>query len=643
MTVSPQWWQAKKYDPGLASDVWTRVTELRTFRRKTNGLDLIYEGIYRGEQVTAGLAGPGGFEAPNIMRNLATRAAPASVNVTKAKVDAICSRNSKHRPFPIISAEDAGWTEKRFARRVSSVLRSKLGKAQNEYDRTLRTRDALLRGTGVVKVIRTERNGKYDVSLERVPRSEVLVSEREAYYGCPRQLFQIRAYPMEILRAHYPEAKRQIENQAVRAGFSDDGWYEWGDSWADGTQQVKVVEAWHLPSGYGAKDGRHVISIADKVLLDEPWTRSRFPFAFLHWTPPIHGMFGDGLVADLCGIQAKINDVNRDIQEALFYGSQLTVFVPRQAKINKDHLRSRHPKVVEYEGAMPQYVAPLPVSPQLFQYLEWLLDICDDISGLSRDFQSGNTQLGASASGRAQLVLDDIQSDRFAMFQLHESLMMVDVGALVIDEARAIAEECPKSEQAAWISEHKWAKVELDEGLYQLKIEPVSFLPGTRAGKLAAIEQYSQAGLISDPTEVLDAMDEPDLQRMNRSRLGPRRAIERVMADLADVDVDLFQLSPDSFFPLEQGIAMARAELDDAWANNAPAEVCDRFRRWIQLADYKLQEMAPPAPSPPAVQGPGGQPPSSGGAMPGDLALAPDMAMAAQAAPADMAMAQGLA
>jgi hypothetical protein len=254
--------------------------------------------------------------------------------------------------------------------------------------------------------------------------------------------------------------------------------------------------------------------------------------------------------------------------------------------------------------------------------------------------------LGANASGRAQIVLDDIQSDRFALFQLHDSLSMVDVGALVIDEARAIAAECPKSEQAPWIREHKWGKVELDEGLYQLKLEPMSYLPDTRAGQLAAIEQYAQAGLISDPTEVLDQMDNPDLQRMNRSKLGPRRAIERVMEGLADVDVDLYTLSPDSFFPLEQGIATARAELDDAWANDAPSEVCERFRQWIRLADYQLQQMQPPAPAaaapPPAVQGPGGLPPPGGG-MPVGAALPADMAMAAQAAPADMAMAQGLA
>ena len=603
--MGDQWWNADENSPELASDVWTRVSQLRMSRREINVMDLTYESIYKGYPLSAGV---GGSAMPIPVRGFVSRAAPATINITKSKVDAISSRMSKHRPFPVISAEDAGWTESRFARRVSSVLRSKLGQANNEYDRTLRVRDSLIRGTGVAKIVRVNRGGVWDVAVERVPRSEILVSSREAYYGCPRSMYQIRSYPMEVLQALFPDSKRQIEAQATRAGFSDDGWYEWGDDWVDGSEQVKVVEAWHLPSGCETEDGRHVITIADKVLLDEEWERPRFPFAFLHWTPPVRGFFGTGLVEDLAGIQAKINDVSRDIQEALYYAAQLTIFVPRGAKVNKDHLRARHPKIVEHDGAVPQYVAPLPVSPQLFQYLDWLINITDDISGLSRDFNSGNTQLGANASGRAQIVMDDIQSDRFAMFQLHDSLSMVDIGALVIDEARCIAHDYPKAEQAAWIREHKWSKINIDEGLYSLRLEPISFLPGTRAGQLSAIEAYAAAGLISDPVEVVERMEDADLARFNRTKLAPKRAIGRVIEGLADPDVDFYSLTPDAFFPLERGIQEVRAELNDAWANDAPADILERHRRWIELADYELQKLQPPAPAAPMAP-PEGAPP----------------------------------
>lgn len=614
---SPAWWAQAKRSGELASAIWTRVERLRARRRGDNLRDLIHEAIYRGRPL--GAAG----DSATLASFATQRSAPAIINITRAKVDAISSRASKHRPFPVISADDAGWTEKRFAKRVSSVLRTTLGRTTIERDRSLRVRDSIVRGTGVAKVVRTEDN---DVAVERTPRSEILVSGREAQYGCPRNMFQVKSYPVEVLLArfgHDKATKAAIKAQATRATYDDQGWYEWGDEWADDTEHVVVAEAWHLPSGYGATDGRHCIVIKNAVLLDEMWTRPRFPFAFLHWSPPMRGLWGTGLVEDLSGVQAKINDVSRDIQEALYYGAQLTVFVQRGANINKEHLRARHPKVVEHDGMEPHYVAPLPVSPQLFQYLDWLLNIADDLSGLSRDFQSGKTQLGAGASGKAMDTLDDIQSDRFAMFQLHDSLSMVDVGALVVDEARAIYDECDKGEMAPWIAEHKWDKVDIESGLYHLKLEPINFLPDTRAGKLESIAQLGQAGLISDPTDSLDLLDEPDLQRMNRKLLGPRRAIARVMEGLVDLDVPLYELSPDAFFPLDAGIAEARAELDDAWANKAPDNVLSRFREWIRLAEHQKDEAAKGAPP---ASGPGMAPPAG--------ALPPDTGMPAMGGPA---------
>lgn len=630
--TSPAWWAQKKRSLDLATAVWSRVTRIRARRQENNLRDLIREAMYLGRPM-----GEGTGDLRTTPLWAADRSAPANINVIRSKVQAITSRMSKHRPFPIISCEDAGWTEKRFAKRVSSVLRTRLAQTHMEKERTLRVRDAIIRGTGLAKVVRTSRN---DVAIERVPRSEVIVGPREGYYGTPRSLFQVRSYPLEVIRAKYPEYKKEIEAEASRAVQYGDGWYEWGDDWADDSEHVLVIEGWHLPSGWDAKDGRHVITLKGAVLLDEDWSRPRFPFAFLHWDPPVRGMWGTGLVEDLSGPQIKINDVSRDIQEALYYGAQLTIFTPRRSNVNKEHLRGRHPKVVEYDGQIPTYLAPLPVSQQLFQFLDWLINWCDDASGLSRDFQSGKTQLGAGASGKAIDTLDDIQSDRFAMFQLHDSLHMVDVGALVIDEARALYEEFAKSELPPWIAECKWNKVDIDDGAYHLKLEPINFLPDTRSGKLETVAELGKAGLIQDPNDMLDLFDEPDLQRANRKLLGPRRAIARVMSDLADPDVDFYTLTPDAFFPLEAGIAEARAEYDDAWANDAPDEVLSRFRDWIRLAEHELERAQPPAPpiappgmstSGPEMMGtPGQLPPPGPGVVP---EVSPEIPMGAPMGP----------
>ena len=284
-----------------------------------------------------------------------------------------------------------------------------------------------------------------------------------------------RISALEVLTARFPKQADKLAKLATQASYESDEWYEWGDDWADDSMTVKLVEAYHLPSiddaGETGEDGRRVLVGRDLVLEDDEWERPRHPFALLHYSPPVRGWYGDGLVSMLAAPQAKINDIARDIQEALYWGSGLKVFMPKGA-MTKEHLAKRHPIIVEHNGATPQFVAPSPVSPQAFQILEFLMNWCDDISGLARDFQSGKTQLGAGASGAAIDALDDITSDRLAGFQLFDSLSQVDIGQLIVDEARCIAHEVPKADQAAWIREHDWKKVRTDGGLHHLRLEP---------------------------------------------------------------------------------------------------------------------------------------------------------------------------
>lgn len=605
------WWRQTQ-PAELARAIWRKVDAIRSRRRAQNLDDLIYEAIYKGRPLSsARILGPSVRDQ---------RTAPfTTLNVVQAKVDALTARMSKHRPFPVISCDDAGWSEKRFARRVSSVLRAKMGRQDIERDRLLRTRDAIVRGTGVAKITRTAVCGKHDVTVERVPRSEVIVGTRDALYGAPRSVYHLRSYPLEVLTARYPKQADKLKAIATAATYDSDEWYEWGDDWADDSLVVRLCEAYHLPSldddGELADDGRRSLVAKDLVLEDDEWCRRRHPFALLHYSPPMRGWFGDGLVSMLAAPQAKINDIARDIQEALYWGGGLKVFMPKGA-MTKEQLSKRHPIVVEHNGTAPTYVAPNPVSQQAFQILEFLMNWCDDVSGLSRDFQSGKTQLGAGASGAAIDALDDITSDRLAGFQLFDSLSQVDIGQLIVDEARAIAKECPKAEQATWIREHKWDGLKIDEGLHHLRLEPQNFLPGTRAGRLAGATELFKAGLL-DGDNMIELFEEPDLQRGNRKRLGPRRAVEMVMEGLCDPGVDLYQLIPDAMFPLKLGIDTAKAEYEDAWAGGADAAVLSRFREWIRLSQAKLDEAAAAAqPAGPGMAPPGAPPPAAPPGMP---------------------------
>src|SRR5690606_20657104 len=102
---------------------------------------------------------------------------------------------------------------------------------------------------------------------------------------------------------------------------------------------VEVVESWRLP--YEGKGGRHTICIEGATLLDEPWERDSFPFAFLCWSPPRSGFWGSVLVDELAALQYKVNEVFRDLQQNIYYTSAIKVLVRRGADIAKKKLSGK--------------------------------------------------------------------------------------------------------------------------------------------------------------------------------------------------------------------------------------------------------------------------------------------------------------
>jgi hypothetical protein len=585
-----RWWTTQG-DAETASAAWGWIDNLRQRTRTENAIDLIHEAIYEGRPLGSSTSG---LEAQTLNHLRQQKSAPANLNITRSMVDTVTARLSKRRPMAAISAEDAGWTEKLFGKRASRVLRRKLGHATVERMKPQIIRDACIRGTGIAKVVRV--GG--DVTVERVPRHEIVIDPREARYGFPRTIAQVKSYPKDVLREEFPEYSDEIDKAS---DYDADG--RWSPEEYDTPHEgdhVEVGELFHLPSAPNAKDGRHVITFRGCVLLDEPWTRPRHPYACLHWSPPVRGFWGHGLVEDLTGIQAKVNDIARDIQEALYYGAMLKIFLPKSGGTDKRQLRARHPVVIEYEGAIPTYLAPNPVSQQQIQFLEWLINKAYEISGISQLSASSKNPLGSNASGKALDTMYDIESDRFSTVEIAQATFICDLGQLLVDEAQALSADAgdskrsgiKRSDLAPWIREIDWKKVKIDEGEYHLTIEAINFLPDTRAGKLAAIAELAKAGLITDPKIIMSQFDEPDMQRMYRSELGALNNLYRIMEGLADPDVPFIEIAPQPHIDLKRGLEMAKGELNDAEADGAPEEILERYRKWLGLCEAEKNKAA---------------------------------------------------
>jgi hypothetical protein len=374
-----------------------------------------------------------------------------------------------------------------------------------------------------------------------------------------------------------------------------------------------VFESWHLPSGPGELDGQHIVVIKGAgTVMRRCYKVERFPVKRVQWSPPTRGVGrGEGLVAQLAGIQEQINDILRDAREGLKNGSQLTIFAQRSANVNKHHLRARHPKVVEFDGVEPHYVAPNPVSEQAIRILLMLIDQAYQISGISQMNAQGKNTLGANASGRAIDTMDDLQSDRFAHVEADYQQFRVECGEGIVDEAKAMYDEVhnakdaptwdetpdPVEDLAPWIADNEWDDVELDKGTYTIALEPVNYLADSRSGKLDQVNELGKAGLIPDPAIQADLFDEPDIARANRIILGPKHNLDAIMQGLSDPAVPMLDLQPDQYMNLPLGVLIAKGELNEIQSEQRNSRkpdsyepILERYRQWIELARQEIQK-----------------------------------------------------
>jgi hypothetical protein len=599
-THHKQFWMCEDSTEAL-TEAWSWADRLKPMHNTEAMMDLIHEAIYRGRPIGTNATQAG--QQYLLLRS----GALLNLNIIMSMVDTATARLCKKRPMPMISAIDAGWTEKLFATAVSSVLRRKMGSSAIEKENPNVVRDMCIRGDGVWKA---EQHGG-DVRPKRIPIYELVWDPFEAEQGEPRTLAHVRPEPRDVIAARYPAYRDAIMDAAPYS--RNEPWASWAYSQQTTADYIEVREFWHKPSCPGGDDGVHIVAIKGQIISRRKWRWERFPTSRPQWCAPTRGTGrAGGLVEQLAGIQEQINDILKDAREGLKHGSTLTIFVQRGANVNKHHLRKRHPAVIEHDGQEPHYVAPNPVSEQAIRILLMLIEQAYQIAGISQMAAQSKNTLGANASGKAIDTMDDLQSDRFAHVEASIQQSRVELGQRLVDGAQDLYDEAhgnlehpydeapdaiPAKKLAAWIRETEWNKIEIDSGAYSLTLEPVNYLSDSRAGRLAQVAELGQNGLIPDPSIQADLFDEPDIRRANRTILGPKHKLDMVMQYLADPDVPMIELQPDQYTNLALGVLMAKGELNEAESMRNPKKpdaklevVLERYREWIELAKDQIKK-----------------------------------------------------
>ena len=463
-----------------------------------------------------------------------------TMNVSQSCVDTLVSRLTQSKPKPIFLTEYGNYKEQNLAEQMNWFVAGELyrNKAYGLGEQTLR--DACIFGDGFIKVLKKNKK----VALESCLSTELYADKDDSWYGNPRQLIQTKLSDRDVLAAMFPDARLDI-GKAVKAYVDGSG-----ESQETVSDQIIVIEAWHLPSSEDVKDGRHVIVCSAGVILDEPWEKDYFPFTKLSYSPHTVGWFSQGLIEMLMGTQLGIDTLLRTISEAIHAVGTPKVLIDELSKILETSLNNAVGTVVKFRGTPPAWVTPRSNAPELYEHLQRLINYAYQISGISSLSAASQKPAGLN-SGEAIRTYDDLQTDRFASLAKRYENMYIDLAYQVIDLARDIAEE-EGSYTTVYPNKDGTREVDLPKAAilkdsYVIQCYDESSLPADPAGRQARLSEMLQSGEIT-LQEFRKLQSMPDLEQSDRLANALENRILHILDDIVESgktpEVDQFLLDP---------------------------------------------------------------------------------------------------
>jgi hypothetical protein len=509
-----------------------------------------------------------------------------TLNVIQSCCDTLKAKIAQSKPRPVFLTSGGDYKKRKLSKDLNKFSDGELYRLKANEILQQVCIDSFILGTGVVKIYENDNK----VCIERTLNTELYVDEIESLYGNPRQLHQLKLIDRAQLCAMFPSKKSAI--MSAEGGAFDQS----GDSQRTISDQVMVVESWHLPSGEDAKDGLHVISINSGILLKEEYCKKTFPFIFFNYAPRTLGFWAQGLAEQLMGIQNEINKLCYVIQQSINLVGVPRVFVEDGSKVVSAHINNQIGAIVKYQGTKPEYeVAPC-VPAEIYQERDRLVQYAYRQSGVS-EMQASSQKPAGLDSGEAIKAYDNISSDRFAITAQNYEKMFIDLAYQIIDKAQEIytregkySTVCPGKNSVEKIDFPEFNLVKDD---FIIQCFPESSLPKEPAGRLDEVQKLMQAGMIS-PQVGKQLLHFPDLDFYEDVSNAPLDYIEECL----DLIIEEGKyIAPESYDDLAQALQFGIWYYARAKRDNAEEAKLEMLRQYIQDVTA-LQAQATPQQAP---------------------------------------------
>jgi hypothetical protein len=517
-----------------------------------------------------------------------------TMNVVQSCVDTLVSRLTQSRPRPIFLTDNGDYKARNLAKQLNQFVMGEFYRTKAYDLGTQALRDAAVLGTGCLKVYEGQDK---KVQIERVLFTELLVDPNDGLYGEPRQMYQLKLVDREVLAEMFPEKVNDI--MRAEQAYPDTA----GDSSKTASDQVMVIEGWHLPSGPEAGDGRHVIACTNVTLLDEEYNKEKFPFVFVHYSQRLLGFFGQSLAEQLMGTQVEINKLLMTISRSINLVGVPRVFVEDGSKVVKAQLNNDVGSIVTYRGTKPVYeVAPC-VPAEVYAQLQRLVDYAYQQSGISALSAASKKPAGLD-SGAALREYDDLQSDRFATLSKRYDNLYVELAYQTIELAKDIAERdgtystvYPNKDGTREVD---LPKADLLKDTYIIQCYDASSLPRDPAGRLQKIIEMIQSGMVS-VQEGRRMLDFPDLEQQEKLA---NSGEERILYILDKIVEEGTYTPPDPFMDLNLAIQISNQYYNLYMPTKLEPERAEMIRTFNSQAVALQQAAQPPMPMVPGAESP---------------------------------------
>ena len=582
------WWKTKNEEE-LCNELLATVAYLKESQNYRQRQAAIYARLY-GNHSLFNFIGQNMSKLDNTMGLPQDR---PTFNVISSSVDTLVSKISQSRPAPVFLTDNGDYKQRNLAKKLNNFILGEFYQTK-VYDKAATIlRDALVEGTGCLHVFETQDN---KVGVERVLLTELFTDPNESIYGEPRQLYRVKLVDRSVLMEQCPKFKSTIA--LAEKAYLDNS----AEASKTVSDLVMVVEGWHLPSGKGAKDGRHTLACSAGVIFDEEYTKDRFPFAFFHYATRLLGFWSQGIAERLMGTQMEINALLYTISRAIKLVGVPRVFIEQGSKVSKAANNNDVGVIVTYTGTKPIYeVAPC-VPQELYAQLQRLIQYAYQQEGVSALEAQAQKPAGLN-SGEAIRSYDDISTDRFASTSKKYDNLFVDLAYLVIDLAKDIAERDGEY-QTVYPNKNGTKMVDLPKAdllkdPFVIQCFNMSSLPRDPAGRMAKVTEMIQAGMISIK-EGRRLLDYPDLEQMERLANASEERIFQILDQMVE---DGIYTPPDPFMDLQLASELAVQYYNLYTSAKLEEERAEMLRTFFSQVQAMIQEATQPPPMAPGAPG----------------------------------------